>query len=363
VAVIKAAFPRVEIGDIEPLAAPQQPGDWLSEISQWIVAYGKAVGTPLHSFDADLTWSGPWQPQLRSLASTLRAAGVSFGVIYDGDSTDSTGVEWVQHAVDRFTQVESNPATTPDRAILQSWTLQPSHMLPETEPGTMTYLVNSYLRRPVALSLRHEERRLFGRLADASGAPVAGAKVALSAANGSSARDKSVRTVAGVVPAAASRAIVAVRINAECGCSGVAQVDIGRVSYRDSKTNVTLLQPLLANPSDNNFVAAAGQAVSRNSQPLAVAAGAPFAFEVSMGATAASTGSGYIAIVFLDASGRELERLRIPFSPASTELGTAVTDASGGFSVPLTGANGGPGTSYHASFSGDTSNRPAAASL
>jgi hypothetical protein len=362
VAVIKKVFPNIEVGDTEPLASPAQPADWLNEISAWIAAYKQAVGAPLSFYDADLTWSANWQPQLVSLAGRLRAAGVAYGVIYDGDSTDSSGTAWVQHAENRFVQVEGNPATVPDRALLQSWTLQPEHMLPETDPGTMTYLVNSYSRHPVTLTLRRENNRLTGTLGGASGAPLAGGKVQVFLVGGNSPHVKSDRTLSEVVPAGAQSAIVALRINSECGCSGAAHVDIGQVSYSDSKSSAVVRQPMLPNPSDNDFVAAPGQAVSRNSAPIPVTPGSPFTFKVSMGATSDSANSGYVALAFMDGAGHELERLRVPFSPATTELGTAVTNASGSFTLPLPTATP-SGAGFSALFSGDARTRPATASL
>lgn len=362
IAVIKKVFPDVEVGDVEPLATPAEPADWLDEISAWLAAYKEAVGVPLRFFDADVTWSGSWQPQLRSLATRLRAAGVSYGLIYDGDATDSSGIAWVQNAENRFAQVESNPETAPDRAILQSWTLQPEHMLPETQAGTMTYLVNSYSRQRVTLNLRREDRRLSGRLMDSAGKPLAGAKVNVVAVSGDTAGIKSLRTLSGVVPPGAKKAIVALRINSECGCSGVAHVDIGQVIYHDPGSNTTIQRPLLENASDNIFNEMPGQAVSRNSQAFPVTPGGPFTFRASMGATSDSVNSGYLALAFLGAGGQELERLRISFSPATTDLGATATDGSGAFSVPLP-ATTPPRAAFRAVFSGDATNRPAYASL
>ena len=363
VAVIEKVFPDVEVGDTEPLAAPEAPADWLDMISSWLAAYKQAAGKPLSFFDADLTWSADWQPQLASLATRLRAAKVAYGVIYDGDPTDKSGEAWVQNAENRFVQVESNPATMPDRAILQSWTLEPERMLPETAPGTMTYLVNSYSRRHVALTLKRQDSRLTGTLVDSSGTALAGKKVQLFLVGGSAAHIKSVRTLSNLVPAGGKSVIVALRINAECGCSGPARVDIGQVTYKDSKSNVVIQQPILTNPADNDFVAAPGQAVTRNSRPIPVVPGDSFTLSVSMGATASSANSGYIALLFLSEDGRELERLRLPFTPAISDLGSTVTDASGVFSMPLAKEALVGGADYRVVFAGDSKNRPADASL
>jgi len=363
ISVIKKVFPDVEIGDIEPMATPEQPNDWMDEINQWIQAYQKATGFPLRFFDADVTWAGPWQSQLRSLTTHLSAAKISFGIIFNGDPTDSTGVAWTTHAEERFSRVENDPTIIPQRAVLQSWTLQPSHMLPETEPGTMTYLVDRYTSRKVILTLNRTNGRLFGRLSDSSGNPVNGQQVVLLAVDGVTASNRSVRTISGEVPATANKGIVGLRINTECGCAGPAKVSIGGVNYRDSGAKVALRSPLLVDNADTEFSARAGETISRNSQPFAVAAGSHFTLEVPMGATDESTNSGFLALIFLDSNGKEVERDRLSFQPAEKNLGTVTTDSGGNFSLQLPAAVTSSNPSYHATFSGHAGYRLASTVL
>ena len=350
--VIKKAFPLVEVGDIEPIATPVQPNDWIDEIGHWLDAYQKAAGTPLRFLDADVTWSGPWQSQLKALATHLRANKVSLGIIFDGDGADPSGVAWTTHAEERFTEVESNPSITPQRAILQSWTLQPSQMLPETQPGTMTYLVNRYLARQTVLTLKRTDGRLIGHLSDSHGNPVGQAQITLIAVDGETSAAKSVRALSGDVPATASKAIVGLRINTECGCSGPAKVDIGIVDYHDDGANVALGGPLLINNVDTEFSTNSGEVISRNSTPFLVAARSRFTLEVPMGATAASINSGYLGLIFLNARGQEVERLRLPFQPSSKNIGTVTTDWEGDFSIQLPAATTSLTPSYRATFSG-----------
>ena len=75
VVMLRAVFPDVKIGDIEPLGSS---GDWTNEIIQWAQAYRAAVGQPLSFVDADINWSGPaWHQQLTALAKGLRGTGVA----------------------------------------------------------------------------------------------------------------------------------------------------------------------------------------------------------------------------------------------------------------------------------------------
>jgi hypothetical protein len=144
VAVLKSVFPKIEIGDIEPFASSVPP-DWGAEILQFAAAYRAATGAPLAFVQLDLHWSDDWRPFLADLVPRLRGAGIRYGLIYNGDPADETDLAWTRHAEERFELVEQNPALKPDDAILQTWMAHPTHMLPETEPGTMTNLVLRYL--------------------------------------------------------------------------------------------------------------------------------------------------------------------------------------------------------------------------
>lgn len=146
VAIIRQIFPSVQIGDDEPVATPQ-PADWIEEVTQWMQAYRRAVGEPLSFVHADIQWTGPWRQQLPLFKNAVKAQGAQFGVIYDGGGTEKQESDqlWTQEAVERFRAVEANPSLVPDHAILQTWVRWPEHMLPETEPGTLTNLVIQYI--------------------------------------------------------------------------------------------------------------------------------------------------------------------------------------------------------------------------
>jgi hypothetical protein len=144
VAALREKFPAVQIGDVEPVGTAQ-PADWVEEITQWTQVYRKVVGAPLSFFHADLAWNGPWQQQLPAVKSRIHAAGLKFGIIYDGGgSKEESDAVWTQEAEQRFRMVESNPSMIPDHAIIQTWARWPKKMLPEDQPGTLTNLVLKY---------------------------------------------------------------------------------------------------------------------------------------------------------------------------------------------------------------------------
>src|SRR6185437_11007740 len=105
---------------------------------------------------------------------------------------------------------------SPDHAILQTWMPHPSHMLLETQPVTMTWLVNRYLTGQTRLVLQRTGNRLQGELTDTAGHPLPAAQVTLSAQLLGEPGAPILHTRAGQVPPKAAAAILALRINAEC---------------------------------------------------------------------------------------------------------------------------------------------------
>ncbi len=144
VVALREKFPAVQIGDIEPVGTAQ-PADWVEEITQWTQVYRQVAGEQLSFFHADVAWNGPWQQQLPAVKSRIRAAGLKFGIIYDGGgSKDESDDVWTREAEQRFHLIESNPSMIPDHAIIQTWARWPKKMLPEDQPGTLTNLVLKY---------------------------------------------------------------------------------------------------------------------------------------------------------------------------------------------------------------------------
>jgi hypothetical protein len=145
IAAFQRVFPSARICDVEPVAIPD--AGWVNQIVQWTQAYQAATHQPLACFQADVQWTGPWQQQLTALRNRLHAAGIQLGIIYNGDGNARTGLQWTQQSEQRIRMVEANPLWMPDQALIQSWTQQPDHMLPENQPGTMTNLVLQYVQQ------------------------------------------------------------------------------------------------------------------------------------------------------------------------------------------------------------------------
>jgi len=60
-------------------------------------------------------------------------------VICDGDEDVGGDEAWVRQALQRCQAVTAGPRTPPDDLIVQTWETLPTRMLPETDPGSLTY--------------------------------------------------------------------------------------------------------------------------------------------------------------------------------------------------------------------------------
>jgi hypothetical protein len=222
-----------------------------------------------------------------------------------------------------------------DHAVIQTWMPRPTHLLPETESGTLTNLVLRYAQPKPTLSARHEQGRISGELFDPAGKPVAGAEVLLAAEDSSSV---SVRSAAGTVPEEASTALRApdqYRMQLLWG----ADLTFAEMRYREAAQTYARAfsappSPTLRQTSAGLKIAVAGtDRLALNTEGFPVSPGTRFTAEIPLGATPASTGSGYIALIFLNAERKEIQRERLALEAGDKVLGKAVTDRSGRFQM------------------------------
>ena len=142
VATIQSAFPGVQIGDIEPF-----PSNSPTDIQAWMGALDTA-GVHLSSFTPDIQWSSslPVAPlaSLQQLSSNLQADGTQLSIIYNGNTTDPSGVAWARTAEQRIAAVASDPAIDVSAGIIQTWQPFPTSATPTDQPGTVANLTAEY---------------------------------------------------------------------------------------------------------------------------------------------------------------------------------------------------------------------------
>ena len=139
VAILKRYFPSIQFGLVDSVN-----GRW-PDIPQGILALTDAMNsrlqTPITFVHTDVAWDSNWMPGLRILAEGLRRRGIRFGVICDGDVKAASDKEWANQALQRCRSVNSDPLTRLDDFLVQSWSERPTRMLPDSMPGTSTWIL------------------------------------------------------------------------------------------------------------------------------------------------------------------------------------------------------------------------------
>jgi uncharacterized protein (TIGR03437 family) len=359
IAQVRTVFPNVIIGDIEPV--PAGTSDWLSSYTAWLDAWEIAAGSPLAFFHCDVDWPGDpnWIADVNSMRQALAVRGIAFGVIYNGLGMTSDA-SWMSAAESHFIGYELQGGTIPDHAIFQTWEIYPTHVLPETDPDALTYLVDYYFRTRTGLSLTSTTNQASGKLQDHLGNPIPFVPVVLTLQPISGPGVVSTYTITGTVPAAAtevSQALVQICIN-ECGATqGPVDMNVYSYRYADSGTNMAqnfsngLTGWGVQGPPDGDATvqlasdatgpslliqAAAGQQTFVNSSAFAVTSGSAFTLTVQARISPSSTGSAVLAFIFL-IGGTEVDsvapRVTLPFAPGTSSLGSVQTASDGSYSL------------------------------
>src|SRR5205823_12081063 len=76
---------------------------------------------------------------VEALRTRGHASGIRFGVICDGDVSEGGNEAWVAQALQRCRQVVASPRIRPDDLLAQTWEPSPTKMLPESDPGALTF--------------------------------------------------------------------------------------------------------------------------------------------------------------------------------------------------------------------------------
>ena len=375
---LKEEFPGICVGDVEPEANNFSPQTWDSEVAQWIPAFRTATGEDLAFVHFDVNWSGPWNRNLAALRKVTRAANIPFGVIFNSAPEDESDESYAGNVEDHYTDYEAFAGGPPDHPVFQSWEhVHPTMALPPSSPTSFTGIFARYFRERVVITGSLDVTTIKGTLARATGQPLANASLVLQYLGVGAEFPLAPHTIAGTVPAEARSALFAVRMNAECGCSGPVSVHIGAVRYSESEGAAKLVFApeqhdwWIENPASGRVASGGrqgprieislppGQAFRLNSRKFAVTPGAPFSASVAVAGEEKSIQSGYLALVFFNGEGNEVKRIK-QAPPATWQgVGQASTAADGNFSLTLPHGISPVNGSLRLRFPGNDQLRPA----
>jgi len=357
IGTIKASYPGIFVGDIEPLVS----GIPATEYENWIDVFHAVSGSNFPWLQVDTDWGRTdWPDAAKALQTYTQARGINFGMLYFGDYNDNADAQWIGKAEQRFVTFEAEYGGRPDQAVFQSWEAHPQYVLPETNNNTFTHLILSYFRTRTSLSMTTAQApggslTAGGTLLDASGRPMGSVHLSffVTALNGSGIY--ATYRLSGLVPSAAATAVVGVRLNTECGCSGNGNLSIYRVTYSQGNAGANLVpNPDFANglqywghwgngtvvvkPSDHgsgnmlDVWAGPKQSVGINSGQFLVTPGSNYTFTIAARVSPTSLGTGYVAVIFLSGSS-ESRRDTLPISAPTVQVGDVVTGQDGTFSA------------------------------
>lgn len=144
---VRAVFPQVQFGDVEPVQGFPK-ATWLADLQTWFDAFHTDTGQRLAYFRFELIFTQPWQQYITPLTQLLRREGIPLQVIYDSnfDDAGASDERAIAGTIANFKAYESGGRAPPDAAAIQFWSKYPSHALPETDPRAATYLINQYVK-------------------------------------------------------------------------------------------------------------------------------------------------------------------------------------------------------------------------
>jgi hypothetical protein len=116
----RKVFPRIAIGDIEPIPALTMRSGWQSDYREWMERFRTTTGYPLGFLHVDVDWDAKnWQTAAVAASRFVYEAGLPFGTIYDA-SPHMTLVHATRAGSSRLTSVYEPCARPRDTRVMGS---------------------------------------------------------------------------------------------------------------------------------------------------------------------------------------------------------------------------------------------------
>ncbi|MDE3177609.1 MAG: hypothetical protein KGM15_16030 [Pseudomonadota bacterium] len=144
IAEIRKSYPQARIVDAEaPQAIPT--AQWRRDFEEWLDVYHKAAGAPLDAVVFDVDLFGDWRERVAVGVEIAKRHGVRAGIFV---FKPGPGVSDAQAAADYKRAIaEVDASKIPfDIVEIANWSLHPFANLPQSDPTTMTYLLDFYNR-------------------------------------------------------------------------------------------------------------------------------------------------------------------------------------------------------------------------
>ncbi len=355
--IVKTIFPNVIVGDTERAPAAGFNADWLTLYQAWFDAWKTAYGKPLAFFQTDVDRGSPnWRDQVEAIRKALVQRGIAFGVIYNGLPTDLTDADWSQNATNLFLDYELHGGVVPDQAVFQSWDNYPKHVLPESDPTTLTHVIDLYLRQRTNLALTATTGKVNGGLSDSGGHPIPSVPITLELQPTSGSGVVFTYSLTGTVPAAIQHAQIQICVNYCDGSSSTNDMSLYSFHYHDSGQDLPMdfskgignwtvegnspSSVQIANDANGaalSIFATPIQKMFVNSGLFAVTPGSSFTLTIQARISPYSPGSGVFALTFPAVDPTKSTRVTLPFATGTVPLSADQTGSDGSFSLAIPG--------------------------
>lgn len=348
VAAIRAIFPNIKVGLEENPDVPDfGAAGTVPLMVEFMDAWREYFGEPLAFTVFEVNGNTDWQTAIPELRKATRARGIPFALFYRGWGNSPSNDDWMTEARLLFERYETRMDAPPESAFFYSWDNYPDHVLPETNPGAFTWLINSYFRDRSSLTMTANGTRVSGRLTDSRGAPVPGADVAIGV------RQSIGRGITGecgvhmTVPAATTRSVLqiyaghhdgtdldvsSIRVTPSAGGSPVT------FDFTHGLTGWTMAADRTVEPviSQNTLqIRTTGDQYLWLNLTLPLTPGASYDVRLNTRVSASSVGGGSFRVIFLNSANTTTGAKYIPFEPAVFPLAQARTAADGTFQANL----------------------------
>jgi hypothetical protein len=348
VARIKTIFPDVIVGDIEPVSGAS---GLLDAYQAWMNAWKRVTGSPFAFFHCDVDWGSDYKPAVALLARYLKREHIAFGMLYTGGAAASSA-DWVNAAESFYTDYEIRGGTVPDEVVFQSWMPFPKHVLPETDPTTLTHLIDTYYRDRTTLTSSATATLATGRLTlTDSGSAIAAAPIEVKVAPVYGTGQPSVYTsTVTSIPPGTTFIEFGARVNTEC--TWIQRADFFLTGFRLDAGPAGILGEDFTNGL-NGWGLSGDAVVQVTNASLRVSAapdewmilnggampftptGAPVTFSVNATIPAGARSRACAVLMFEREGNAETGRVTIPLAPQPSEVGTVQTAADGTFALNL----------------------------
>jgi len=349
--LVVAAWPGVRIMEIEPLVAVTSVPTWRADETAFHLGLAHALGRRVEVMQSDVEWVNPrWKQSMLALHEYTRQQNLGYSVIYDASSAATSDATWISGAVSNFEAVEGELHIIPDKILFTSWSPYPLYNMPETSPTAQTWLINRYVRPRPILQAQFVGRGVHGKLFTPDGKPVAGVTINGYKHGVDFTQPLPVQVVTGVVPATSVQAIIGVRVNVECNCTGTNDLLLGNLSYQESQggtSRYTTSFPTTASVQNgvilggeyvggtlvNRIIALSPNWTLWNSNVFPVTANAQYQWTIPAATVGGVGWAGNVILIFIDASGNGTRITVVP-APGKALVSTTVTAADGTFALP-----------------------------